>query len=79
MQVVHLDSSAVVAVDVGDVDIRPGQDACAATASPSITAACARNSLVLLRYQPPAGLKTLEPDYGDETLRCAKGRWAVCS
>jgi hypothetical protein len=69
VQLVHLETGAVVAVDVGDVDVRPGENSCAATASPAVTAPCARNALILLKYSPPAGSKTPEPDYGDDVLR----------
>lgn len=68
LQVVHLETGSVLACDVGDKDIRPGEEACAATASPTVTAPCARNSFVLLRYVPPPN-SPLEPDYGDDTLR----------
>uniref|UniRef100_A0A7S0X1Q8 Uncharacterized protein n=1 Tax=Chlamydomonas leiostraca TaxID=1034604 RepID=A0A7S0X1Q8_9CHLO len=68
IQLVHLETSSVLACDVDDVDSRPGEEACAATATTQVSHPCARNTFVLLRYVPPAN-SPLEPDYGDEVLR----------
>ncbi len=68
LQLVHVDSSSVLAVDVSDADTRPGEQSVAATAAPQITTPCARNSVVLTRYVPPPS-SPLEPEYGDDVLR----------
>eukprot|EP00199_Chlamydomonas_sp_CCMP681_P002151 CAMPEP_0119111138 /NCGR_PEP_ID=MMETSP1180-20130426/34119_1 /TAXON_ID=3052 ORGANISM="Chlamydomonas cf sp, Strain CCMP681" /NCGR_SAMPLE_ID=MMETSP1180 /ASSEMBLY_ACC=CAM_ASM_000741 /LENGTH=424 /DNA_ID=CAMNT_0007097937 /DNA_START=15 /DNA_END=1289 /DNA_ORIENTATION=+ len=54
IQLVQLETSAVLAVDTSDEDIRPGELNCAATAAPQITSPCARNSFVILRYASPS-------------------------
>jgi hypothetical protein len=68
LQLVHIETSSVVACDPSDADSRPGELACAATAATHVTAPCARNSLILLRYTPPVGSPP-EPEYGDDSLR----------
>lgn len=68
LQLVHLETGFVLSCDVGDVDPRPGELACSATAATQVTAPCARNSLILVRYEPAPGAP-LEPDYPDDTLR----------
>lgn len=68
VQLVHVDSSTVLACDVSDADTRPGENSCAATAATQATAPCARNSLVLVSYIPPPQ-SPLEPEYDDDTLR----------
>ncbi len=68
LQLVHVETSSVLACDVSEVDARPGEHACAATAAPQVTAPCARNALILTRYVPPP-TSPAEPDYGDDTLR----------
>ncbi|KAF5831151.1 flagellar associated protein [Dunaliella salina] len=68
IQLIHLDTSCVLACDVGDKDPRPGEKACAATGAPEIRAPCARNSFVVLPYIPPRNA-VAEPDYGDNILR----------
>ena len=68
LQLVHVDTGYVLACDVGEKDLRPGEEACVATAAPEIRAPCARNSFLLLKYIPNSK-SALEPYYTDETLR----------
>lgn len=68
VQLVHLESGSVLACDVNDIDRRTGEEACAATAAPEVRAPCARNSLIILKYQPPRD-NALEADYGDDIVR----------
>ncbi|KAJ9532387.1 hypothetical protein QJQ45_010424 [Haematococcus lacustris] len=68
LQCVHLESGSVLACDVGDADMRPGELSCAATAAPQLTAPCARNCLILLKYQPPPN-STSEPEFDGDILR----------
>ena len=68
VQLVHLETGSTVAGDVHDVDPRPGEEACSATAAPEIRDACARNTFVLLKYRPSRA-SALEPYYEDDILR----------
>ncbi|KAG2498430.1 hypothetical protein HYH03_003688 [Edaphochlamys debaryana] len=68
VQLVHVDTGCVLAGDPGDADLRPGEQACAATAAPDVRAPCCRNSLILLPYFPPKTATALEPPYMDNAV-----------
>ena len=68
VQIVHLETGMTLAGDVNDVDPRPGEEACAATAAPEIRSPCARNTFIVLKYRPNKA-SALEPYYEDDTLR----------
>mmetsp|Transcript_17107 Transcript_17107/g.36945 ORF Transcript_17107/g.36945 Transcript_17107/m.36945 type:complete len:401 (-) Transcript_17107:72-1274(-) len=68
IQLVHLETAATLACDIGDRDIRPGEEACAATAAPEVRSPCARNTFILLKYKPPK-LSPFESYYEDDVLR----------
>jgi hypothetical protein len=67
LQLVHVETGHVLAGDVGEQDPRPAEEACAATAAPEVRAPCARNTFVLLKYQPDRNA-ALEPFYEDDVL-----------
>jgi hypothetical protein len=48
-------------------DLRPGENACAATASSEITDPCARNTFLLAKYKPPR-IAPLDMYYDDDVL-----------
>ncbi len=68
VQLVHLETGFTIAGDVYDQDVRPGEEACSATAAPEIRAPCARNTFVLTKYRPSKG-QPLESFYEDDALR----------
>lgn len=68
IQLVHVDTGTVLACDVEDKDMRPGELACAATAAPEIRAPCARNTFLISKYRPPR-MSALDTFYEDDVLR----------
>lgn len=67
LQLVHLETGHAVASDVNDRDMRPGEEACAATAAPEVRAPCPRNTFVLLKYAGDPGAPR-EQVYEDDVL-----------
>eukprot|EP00879_Flechtneria_rotunda_P021613 GHRR01022780.1.p1 GENE.GHRR01022780.1~~GHRR01022780.1.p1 ORF type:complete len:394 (+),score=136.20 GHRR01022780.1:107-1288(+) len=67
LQLVHVDTGAVLSVDVEDKDPCPGELSCAACASTELRVPLARNTLLIAKYVPSQSTP-LDPQWSDDVL-----------